>query len=421
MVRKPVRPLQVYPRFRSYVNRLRGIEEPGSIPALVLPSGGMAARHRKGVTAERLIPSRRDWTLLCAFRDAHAPLVNSEARRVQDKSAQEPEGNNSLRDYDELVSGPLAEFLTLSKKIGGDVKEQSDLVQKCFVCQRQIIENAAQHGKRSELRVEGLLKPYGALASTAVKTSFPCDSLTYVTQMKMRMSRLRCHSPPMLNNYVSPDLSNCAHVLIRCDCVKYPLQPPYEGPFAVISRHTRYFTNQLRDKTDAVGIDRLKPAYTVYVDPPPKVTDLPNCKLKSDSTESTPTLSSAQITPTTGTRITRSGRHVHWPDRFVAVYFQYVPPTKDFLNGSRAPCVSAVTRYLMEHLHLTRSNSDTSESIQFYRSSSIAFSVADNAQINVTAILPRNPEQPKLTVIINSSEYYEDDKTDPSVEQYVFL
>ncbi|KAG5448283.1 hypothetical protein CSKR_110464 [Clonorchis sinensis] len=27
--------------------------QPGSIPALVLPSGGMAARHRKGATAER--------------------------------------------------------------------------------------------------------------------------------------------------------------------------------------------------------------------------------------------------------------------------------------------------------------------------------------------------------------------------------
>ncbi|KAG5441967.1 hypothetical protein CSKR_110774 [Clonorchis sinensis] len=27
--------------------------QPGSIPALVLPSGGMAAAHRKGVTAER--------------------------------------------------------------------------------------------------------------------------------------------------------------------------------------------------------------------------------------------------------------------------------------------------------------------------------------------------------------------------------
>ncbi|KAG5452098.1 hypothetical protein CSKR_107924 [Clonorchis sinensis] len=29
------------------------LEQPGSIPALVLPSGGMAVRHRKGATAER--------------------------------------------------------------------------------------------------------------------------------------------------------------------------------------------------------------------------------------------------------------------------------------------------------------------------------------------------------------------------------
>ncbi|KAG5442242.1 hypothetical protein CSKR_100174, partial [Clonorchis sinensis] len=31
---------------------LSRLEQPGSIPALVLPSGGMAARHRKGATAD---------------------------------------------------------------------------------------------------------------------------------------------------------------------------------------------------------------------------------------------------------------------------------------------------------------------------------------------------------------------------------
>ncbi|KAG5447734.1 hypothetical protein CSKR_106767 [Clonorchis sinensis] len=34
---------------------LSRLGQPGSIPALVLPSDGMAARHRKGATAERLI------------------------------------------------------------------------------------------------------------------------------------------------------------------------------------------------------------------------------------------------------------------------------------------------------------------------------------------------------------------------------
>ncbi|KAG5450703.1 hypothetical protein CSKR_102923 [Clonorchis sinensis] len=34
---------------------LSRLGQPGSISALVLPSGGMAARHRKGVTAERFL------------------------------------------------------------------------------------------------------------------------------------------------------------------------------------------------------------------------------------------------------------------------------------------------------------------------------------------------------------------------------
>ncbi|KAG5449301.1 hypothetical protein CSKR_100613 [Clonorchis sinensis] len=37
---------------------LSRLGQPGSIPALVLPSGGMAARHRKGATAERFYPNR---------------------------------------------------------------------------------------------------------------------------------------------------------------------------------------------------------------------------------------------------------------------------------------------------------------------------------------------------------------------------
>ncbi|KAG5447262.1 hypothetical protein CSKR_108639 [Clonorchis sinensis] len=34
---------------------LSRLGQPGSIPALVLPSGSMAARHRKGVTAEQSV------------------------------------------------------------------------------------------------------------------------------------------------------------------------------------------------------------------------------------------------------------------------------------------------------------------------------------------------------------------------------
>ncbi|KAG5441434.1 hypothetical protein CSKR_107659, partial [Clonorchis sinensis] len=43
---------------------LSRLGQPGSIPALVLPSGGMAAGHRGGATAERLC-SNISWTMTC--------------------------------------------------------------------------------------------------------------------------------------------------------------------------------------------------------------------------------------------------------------------------------------------------------------------------------------------------------------------
>ncbi|KER22615.1 hypothetical protein T265_09321 [Opisthorchis viverrini] len=38
---------------------LSRLGQPGSILALVLPSGGMAVRHRKGATAERFLSFRK--------------------------------------------------------------------------------------------------------------------------------------------------------------------------------------------------------------------------------------------------------------------------------------------------------------------------------------------------------------------------
>ncbi|KER24060.1 hypothetical protein T265_08192 [Opisthorchis viverrini] len=50
---------------RLPLSRLR---QPGSIPALVPPSCGMAARHRKGATAGRLPPNKTGLIALSALR-----------------------------------------------------------------------------------------------------------------------------------------------------------------------------------------------------------------------------------------------------------------------------------------------------------------------------------------------------------------
>ena len=42
--------------------------------------------------------------------------------------------------------------------------------------------------------------------------------------------------------HVPPALQTCTHVFIRQDAVRKPLQPPYDGPFNVISRTTKHLS-----------------------------------------------------------------------------------------------------------------------------------------------------------------------------------
>ena len=41
--------------------------------------------------------------------------------------------------------------------------------------------------------------------------------------------------------FVPKDLQSCSHVFVRVDRVRRPLEAPYDGPFAVVSRSTDTF------------------------------------------------------------------------------------------------------------------------------------------------------------------------------------
>ena len=90
-----------------------------------------------------------------------------------------------------------------------------------------------------------------------------------------------------------------------------PLQPPYDGPFPVLSRSDKHFTVKLNGRTDTISIDRLKPAHCETEQPP-------NTSAHSSS-RSRPDTASPTTTPTSNlnsissARTTRSGRHVHFP------------------------------------------------------------------------------------------------------------
>ena len=86
----------------------------------------------------------------------------------------------------------------------------------------------------------------------------------YVTQLRNAISKIRPVPFSKKNNqtiFVHPDLASCDKVYVRVNRVKKPLEPPYDGPFKVITRKKKYFKiAQPNGKMDVVCIDRLKPA-----------------------------------------------------------------------------------------------------------------------------------------------------------------
>ncbi len=94
-------------------------------------------------------------------------------------------------------------------------------------------------------------------------TSSALDPTEYVDRLKSHPTTLR-PCPPRLSqrhSYISSDLSKATHVFVRRDCVRKPLQPPYDGPFRVINRNAKYFAIDFNNQHKNISIDRLKSAH----------------------------------------------------------------------------------------------------------------------------------------------------------------
>jgi hypothetical protein len=65
-----------------------------------------------------------------------------------------------LRDYNAIITGPLASFVTVSRKIGGDLSGMVDHVSRLFDTQRQFIRKAVQSKKpANDQQIQELIKP----------------------------------------------------------------------------------------------------------------------------------------------------------------------------------------------------------------------------------------------------------------------
>ncbi|XP_068431220.1 adenylyl cyclase-associated protein 1 [Clinocottus analis] len=61
--------------------------------------------------------------------------------------------------FDEIVNGPLAQYVSLSQKIGGDVKTHADMMKQAFSSQRQLLVTASSSQKPSDAGLTALLQP----------------------------------------------------------------------------------------------------------------------------------------------------------------------------------------------------------------------------------------------------------------------
>ncbi|KAK2836512.1 hypothetical protein Q7C36_014381 [Tachysurus vachellii] len=65
--------------------------------------------------------------------------------------------------FDGVISGPVAEYVTLSQKIGGDVQKHADMMKQAFTSQRQLLVTASVSQKPSDAVLTSLLAPVSKL------------------------------------------------------------------------------------------------------------------------------------------------------------------------------------------------------------------------------------------------------------------
>jgi len=122
----------------------------------------------------------------------------------------------------------------------------------------------------------------------------------YLIQLRKAMEQLR---PTVKRHghkatFVFKDMSTTSHVFVRHDAPTGTLQPPYDGPYEVISRGDKTFRLKVKGKAVNISVDRLEPAYVINEEPTNQTE--PSARNNKETT-------------------TRSGRAVRQPVRFAPI------------------------------------------------------------------------------------------------------
>ncbi|XP_011646686.1 uncharacterized protein LOC105433211 [Pogonomyrmex barbatus] len=92
------------------------------------------------------------------------------------------------------------------------------------------------------------------------------DQPEFITRLREQFNSLRpvpTSNHAKANIFVHPNLANCSHTFVRNDTVRRSLQPPYEGPYPIVSRAKKYFIVNIKGQHKNISVDRLKLAYSL--------------------------------------------------------------------------------------------------------------------------------------------------------------
>jgi hypothetical protein len=139
----------------------------------------------------------------------------------------------------------------------------------------------------------------------------PVDPALLITELREHMACLR---PVPAARHMSPatflhkDLEKCTHVFLCLDTTRRALEPPYSGPYQVLSWRDKTLQLLIRGRPVTVSTNRAKPAYILN--------ETNRGNNPNPPAIATPAIAPPTTPPQPPTKITRSTHHIHFPSRF---------------------------------------------------------------------------------------------------------
>ncbi|KAF5283067.1 hypothetical protein FQR65_LT14084 [Abscondita terminalis] len=216
-----------------------------------------------GVLDHRYQTEVRDIILNPPKQDSYELMKTELIKRL---STSQERKTLQLLEKETLGDRKPSQFLRYLRELAGTTVPDSMLrtIWTSLLPQPMQVALATQHyttlTKQSEIAdaISDTIRPSLQIAETTVAPMIDGQTEAWhFTNVKPRSTSNHGDKPI----FVFKDLTTCSHVFVYCNAPKGPLENPYEGPFPVISRHSRHYLVKVRNRNVPISLDRLKPAY----------------------------------------------------------------------------------------------------------------------------------------------------------------